>query len=178
MRRELIAGRLAAVLIGALMAVAGCSGASPLTGTSTPVGASSAAPAASASAPAGTASAPAGPSSQGPSAPDGLGTTGPGSGLSAACDATLRAQVVIATLFTGPVDGHQLTAQDVTKAFAKIGVDIPVGLQDDVDTLHSAAERAVGKSADDVAAILAEPPVSSAQAALAGFVRGCSPSTS
>lgn len=171
MRRQLT-GAAAALVTAALVSLAGCSGATPLSGASSaPLDASSvsaSSPSASPDAASGTAGSVSSPSSGATALP----------GLSTGCTAAVHAQAGVADVFGRAVDGTKLTAKDVSTVFDAISADVPAALSADLATLRDAATRSVGKSDVAVAEILQEKKVGAARDALSDYVQECSPPTS
>jgi len=166
-----------ALLAAAVLGLAGCSSATPLSG---PSGAPSGA-VGSGSVVDGTSQSAPGPADSGvdSSAPSSGGGAS-FAGLSRACTAALKAQVAIATLFSGALETSKsatLTDARVSGVFDTLGSHVPNELSGEVSTLRDAAQRSVGKSAVDVAEILQDEHVADARAALATYVRNCSPPT-
>jgi hypothetical protein len=186
----LIATRAGPLVAALRLAVGGCSSSAPRPGPSGPGGPSASTAAASQASGTGaattsvpaTTTGPAGTGTASVPAPSSAGGSPPDeslSGLSAPCTAVIDAQVAINEMFGKPVGGGRpLTAAEVATVFDAVGPDIPSPLTDDLDTLHDAATRAVGKSDVVVASILAEGRVADAMAALSDYIKGCSPPTS
>lgn len=113
-----------------------------------------------------------------------VATTAPSSssdvlpGLSAACTAVIEAQVAISTELDKSLDGKALTADGVRAVFDRIGPDVPPSLTADIDTLRQAAQDSVGKSVNQVEAIVSKAPVASALQHLVDFVQDCAPQSS
>lgn len=158
MRRKLIARSVAPLVVAAMIAAGGCSSSTPLSGSSGTPGSSAV-------------------TSPSPGASSASGATA-SAGLSVSCSSAAAAQVAISGLFDRPLNGHGLTAADVSAVFDRLGAGMPGALAGDVRVLHAAGTRMVGRSAVVVTGILDERPVAGALSALSAFVRNCAPPTS
>ena len=96
----------------------------------------------------------------------GLGGLG---GLAGPCLAAAGAVVAIGSLILAPTLGGSLTQAQVDQAFS--GLDqLPANLQPAVQTLHTAANAAVGKSGAEALSILSDSKVSDALNQLSDYV--------
>lgn len=79
-----------------------------------------------------------------------------------------------ATTATSPVAGA-LTDGDVTAVFSPLDGTLPGAMTAAFDTLHGAAQEAVGHAAIDIAQILSEKDVAAALNDVAAYIKACSP---
>jgi hypothetical protein len=90
-------------------------------------------------------------------------------GVSGQCLAMVNVFIAVSSLFLGPTLGGQaLTQQQVDQAFQGMN-QAPAELQDDIKTLHDAADQAVGKTPAQALAILTADPVTKALNALSDY---------
>jgi hypothetical protein len=101
---------------------------------------------------------------------DGTGGLGDlGGFVSPECLSVAGQSMALSMLMLAPLMGQALTESDIDQAFSSLA-DVPPELQSAVDTLHAAAQSAVGASPADASALLSDPAVNDAMDAISQYV--------
>ncbi len=89
--------------------------------------------------------------------------------LSPECMSVAGQSMALSMLMLAPLMGQALSESDVEQAFASLTA-VPPELQSAVDTLHTAAQSAIGASPADASALLSDPAVNDAMDAISQYV--------